>query len=105
MKTITIYSRKVLERTRFRDYRYKEVKQVTILYDGQEFRNHSEKLDNPRLKTKFNIELQTRSKKGLDAYIDKLGRSNADKWTKNLITRLMDGTPLTHLERLEFGNI
>ena len=50
MKTITIYSRKVLERTGFRQYPYKEVKQVTIDYDGKRYENHSEKIDNPRLK-------------------------------------------------------
>ena len=79
MKTITIQSRKVLERTGYRQHPYKEVKQVAIFYDGNEYSNCSEKVDNPRLRIKFNIELQTRSKSDLEAYINKLGRSDTDK--------------------------
>lgn len=90
MKTITIYSRKVLERTGFRQYPYKEVKQVSIIYNGKMYENHSEKIDNPRLKVKFTIELQTRSKKELDAYISKLSRTNTDKWIKEELLKIME---------------
>ena len=90
MKTITIYSRKVLERTGFRQYPYKEVKQVSIIYDGEEIKNHSEKIDNARLKIKFNVELQTRSKKALETYINKLSRTNTDKWIKEQLNSIME---------------
>ena len=90
MKTITIYSRKVLERTGFRQYPYKESKQVSIFYGGEEIKNHSEKIDNARLKIKFNVELQTRSKKELDAYINKLSRTNTDKWIKDQLNNIME---------------
>ena len=90
MKTITIYSRKVLERTGYRQYPYKEVKQVTIIYDGKEYKNHTEKLDNPRLKIKFNVELQTRSKKVLEGYINSLSRTNTDKWIRDQLNSIME---------------
>lgn len=90
MKTIAIYSRKVLERTGFRAYPYKEVKQVSIFYDGEEIKNHSEKIDNPRLKVKFTIELQTRSKKVLQGYINSLSRTNTDKWIKDQLSKIME---------------
>ena len=90
MKTITIYTRKVLQRTGFRQYPYKEVKQVSIIYDGEEIKNHSEKLDNPRLKIKFNVELQTRSKKALQGYINSLRRTDADKWIKEQLSKILE---------------
>ena len=90
MKTVTIYYRKILERTGFRQYPYKEVKQVSIIYNGNEYKNHNEKIDNARLKVKFNVELQTRSKKALETYINKLSRTNADKWTKDHLSKIME---------------
>lgn len=90
MKQITIYTRKVLQRTGFRQYPYKEVKQVSIIYNGKMYENHSEKIDNTRLKVKFNVELQTRSKKELDAYISKLSRTNTDKWINEQITSILE---------------
>lgn len=53
MKTITIYKRSILERTGFKKWRYKEVDQITIFYNGEEIKNHYEKIDNPRLKIKI----------------------------------------------------
>lgn len=90
MKQIIIYSRKVMQRTGFRQYPYKEVKQVSIIYDGEEIKNHSEKLDNPRLKIKFNVELQTRSKKALQGYINSLRRTDADKWIKEELAKILE---------------
>ena len=90
MKTITIYSRKILERTGFRQYPYKESKQVSIVYGGKLYENHSEKIDNPRLKVKFNVELQTRSKKALQGYINSLSRTNTDKWINEQLTKIME---------------
>ena len=90
MKQIIIYSRKVMQRTGFRQYPYKEVKQVSIIYDGEEIKNHWEKIDNKRLKVKFNVELQTRSKKVLQGYINSLRRTDADKWTKEELTKILE---------------
>lgn len=90
MKTITIYTRKVLQRTGFRAYPYKEVKQVSIVYDGEEIKNHGEKIDNARLKVKFNVELQTRSKKELETYINGLSRTNTDKWIRDQLNKIME---------------
>lgn len=90
MKQITIYTRKVLQRTGYRQYPYKEVKQVSIFYGGEEIKNHSEKIDNARLKIKFNVELQTRSKKVLEDYINSLSRTNADKWIIEQLNSIME---------------
>lgn len=90
MKQLTIYSRKVLQRTGFRAYPYKEVKQVSIFYDGKLYENHSEKIDNAHLKIKFNVELQTRSKKALQGYINGLSRTNTDKWIKEQLSKIME---------------
>lgn len=90
MKQITIYTRKVLQRTGFRAYPYKEAKQVSIIYGGKLYENHSEKIDNPRLKIKFNVDLQTRSKKTLQGYINSLSRTNTDKWIKEQLSNIME---------------
>lgn len=90
MKQITIYTRKVLQRTGFRQYPYKEVKQVSIIYNGKMYENHSEKIDNTRLKVKFNVELQTRSKKAIQGYINSLSRTNADKWIREQLNIIME---------------
>ena len=90
MKQITIYGRKVLQRTGFRAYPYKESKQVSIIYNNEEYKNHSEKIDNPRLKVKFNVELQTRSKKALQGYINSLSRTNTDKWIREQLNSIME---------------
>ena len=90
MKQITIYTRKVLQRTGFKQYPYKEVKQVSIIYNGKMYENHGEKIDNPRLKIKFNVELQTRSKKALQGYINSLSRTNTDKWIKDQLSKIME---------------
>ena len=82
MKKITIYKRKILERTGFRKYPYKEITQFTILYNGEEIKNHYEKIDNPRLKVKFEKVLETRSKKEFENFILKLGRTDTEKWLK-----------------------
>ena len=90
MKNIIIYSRKILERTGLKQYPYKEVKQVSIIYNGNEYKNHCEKIDNARLKVKFNVELQTRSKKALQGYINSLSRTNTDKWIKEQLNKIME---------------
>ena len=90
MKQITIYTRKVLQRTGFKQYPYKESKQVSIIYNGNEYKNHSEKIDNSRLKVKFNVELQSRSKKALQGYINSLSRTNADKWIREQLSNIME---------------
>lgn len=89
MKTLKIYSRTVMEKTGFRKYPYKEVKQVVINYDGKTYSNCTEKVDNPRLKIKFEIELETRNKGVLENYLNNLGRSEADKFTKKTLTEIV----------------
>ena len=69
----------------------KEVKQVVIKYDDKEYSNCYEKVDNPRLKIKFSVEIQTRKKADIEEYINKLGRSDADKWIKEQLNKVLEG--------------
>lgn len=87
MKTLTIYTRKVLERTGYRKYPYKEVEQISIFYDGKETKNHYEEITNPRLKIKFNKALETRSLKKIETYLSTLGRTDAAMFQKAVISR------------------
>lgn len=90
MKTITIYKRSILERTGFKKWPYKEVDQITILFDDKEIKNHYEKIDNPRLKIKFQEILKTRSKKELEKYINKLSNRDVDKWQRSTLIDLIN---------------
>lgn len=90
MKTILIYKRSILERTGFKKWRYKEVDQITILFDDKEIKNHYEKIDNPRLKIKFQEVLKTRSKKELEKYINKLSNRDVDKWQKSILKEILE---------------
>lgn len=91
MKTIKIYEREILERTRFREYRYKQVKQVIILYNNIYYNNdHYQELNNPRLKIPFKEVLNTRSTKKAQDYINMLGKSDADKWIKETLKKLLN---------------
>ena len=85
MKTLLIYTRKVLERTGYKKHPYKEVNQVIIQYDGMNYSNCSEELDNPRLKIKFNLDLKTRSLKKINEYLKGLGMTDSDKFIKKTI--------------------
>lgn len=91
MKTLTIYEREILERTGFRDrrYRFKNVTQYSIYYDGSLYTNHDEYIDNPRLQIKFKMILQTRSKKAVNEFIAGLGRTNTDKSIKEILNNII----------------
>lgn len=89
MKTLTIYSRIVLERTGYRKYPYKEVNQISIFYSDKKIQNHYESIDNPRLRVKFNKVFETRKKSDVKAYINKLGRTDSDKWLKANLSDLI----------------
>ena len=85
MKTIKIYKRTILKRTGYRAHPYKNVEQVSIFYDGEEHRNHSEYIDNSRLRVRFEEVLNTRSPQKLKEYYLKLGRSFSDQFEKRVI--------------------
>ena len=90
MKTIKIYKRTVLERTGFKKYPYKEVEQVTIILDGKAQSNHNEDINNPRLKVKFDLVLNTRKKADLESYINGLGRTESNLWQKARLSELLE---------------
>lgn len=90
MKAITIWSRRVLERTGFRKYPFKEVTQYTIEQDGKLISNHDVDIYNKRLKVNFTKDFTTRGKGILKDYINHLGRSDADKWMKEQITKILE---------------
>lgn len=90
MKTIKVYKRTVLERTGYRKYPYKEATQISIFYDGKEFKNHDEKIDNPRLKVNFKEVLYTRSEKAVCEFVENLGRTEAEKFAKATINKILE---------------
>lgn len=90
MKTISIYTRKILERTGFAKYPYKEVEQFTIIYDKKEIKNHLEKIDNPRLKVKFELVFKTRSEEKLKELISKLHSTDGQKWLKEKLLNIVE---------------
>lgn len=90
MKKITIYKRTILERTRFKKWRYKEVDQVSIFYDGKEYKNHDQTIDNKRLQKPFDIVLNTRKKEELKKYIDNMNRTESDTWQKSVLSDLIN---------------
>ena len=89
MKTLTIYQRTVLERTQYRKWRYKQVEEVIISYDSKEYKNCYTDLNNQKLKIKFNKVFESRSKKELDKYLSKLGKTESDKFIKSTIERIV----------------
>lgn len=89
MKTLKIYSRKILERTGYRKYPYKEVEQVVICYGKENYSNCYEKIDNPKLKIKFEIEFESRSRKEIEKYIAKLSRTSSDNFKKETINKIL----------------
>jgi len=91
MKTLTIQSRTILERTGYRAHPYKEALQFVVEYDGRQYRNgHAESPENPRLRVPFRLILETRSKATLNAFLGKLGKKDAEKWLAALLLDLMD---------------
>lgn len=89
MKTLSIYQRTVLERTQYRKCRYKQVEEVIISYNGKEYKNCYTDLNNPKLKIKFNKVFESRSKKELEKYLSKLGKTESDKFIKSTIERIV----------------
>lgn len=89
MKTIKVYTRLILVRTGFKKFPYKEVKEYSIFYDGEEFRNHNYEVNDHRLKKPFSIDLKTRSKKDVIDYIGFLQQSRT-KSNKEIISKLLE---------------
>lgn len=89
MKTIKIYKRTITEKTGYSKFPYKQVEQITILYNNIKTSNHYENIDNPRLKVKFELILNTRKKSDLKGFIDRLGRSDNDKWQKQILSKIL----------------
>lgn len=90
MKTIRIIERTITKRTGFRKYPYKSVRQVTIVQGNKIAENHLEDVNNPRLKVKFVETFKTRSVKKLEEYIGQLGRTDVEKWVKNILEQAME---------------
>lgn len=72
MKKITIFERSVLERTRFKKWRYKEITQYTILFDNKIIQNHDININNKNLKVKFSKILETSKKNELIAFYESI---------------------------------
>lgn len=88
MRTLAIYKRTILERTRYKSHRYKECEQTTIVFGGQTYRNHDVDIDNPRLRVKFRPVFETNNEDDVIEYINNLGKK--DKWEKGVLEQIMD---------------
>lgn len=96
MKRVTIYKRTVMERTRFRDWRYKEDDQYSIESGKDVYTNCNVDRNNPKLRVKFEKVFETRNKKELEEYSQNLGRSENDYWQRSV---LRDICPTATLEK------
>lgn len=90
MKKITIYERTIKERTGYRKYPFKNVKQFTVFYNGQIFANHSEDVNNKHLRVPFVKVLDTRKKNDLEAFLGGLGRTEAEKLLKKHVEEMTE---------------
>lgn len=90
MKKVKIYQRTVKERTGFKKYPFKEVTQCVIIHDNKVYKSSSSvDMDNKRLRIPFDMVLETRSKKELKKYYDRLGRTESDKFKKSVLKKLI----------------
>lgn len=90
MKTVRIYERTVKERTRFKNYRFKDVTQCVIVHDNKVHKSDSSvDMENKKLRVPFRKVLETRSKKELEAYCNRLGKSESDKFKKSILKKLI----------------
>ena len=89
MNTLTIYKRTILERTGFKKYPYKEVEQISIFYNGKEIKNHDEKIDNPRLKVKFEKIFESRNEKEFESFINIKGWSKTTMFIRNALYEVL----------------
>ena len=92
MKTITIYQRRILERTKYRAFRYKEIMQFTVLVAGKEVStNHYQKITNPKLKIPFEKTFESRKRNDLIAFASSLTKKYDDQCLSSVIMSLLDG--------------
>lgn len=89
MKNIKVYKRSVLERTKFKKWRYKEVEEISIFHDGVEYSNHLQNINNPRLKVPFIKVLDTRKRKDIEILISRLGRKESDLFLKSELNKIL----------------
>lgn len=91
MKTLTIYTRTILQKTGYRNkmYAYKQEKQFIVYYDNQEYKNHNQSIDNTKLKVPFKMVLQTRSLKKINEYKNELRKNYEDQKLKETIENIL----------------
>ncbi len=89
MKTIKIYKRNVTVRIGYKKYPYKEVTEYIIVYDGKVYSNCLSELSNTGLKVKFECVFETRTFDRLKEFRMVLGYSEADKWLKAKLDKII----------------
>ena len=94
MGIVTVYTRKILERTGYIKHPYKEVKQVIIKYNGMQYSNcWGVDIDNTRLKIPFKQELISGNIKKIKEYLKSLGMTEGDKFIKKTILEIIERVP------------
>lgn len=90
LKTVTILKREIIERTGYKKYPFKQLDQIIIVYKNKRFDSNCwEDPKNPRLKKPFIEVFKTRSLKALNNYMDRLGRSDGDRWQMKALNELL----------------
>ena len=91
MKTVTIKKREILERTKYRNYRFKfnMVSQFYCTYGDEIFLDELP-CEMAKIRVPLQTVLCTRSYRKLDEFVTGLGRSDADKRLKRAIKEIRE---------------
>lgn len=90
MKKVKILKREVTERTGYKKFAFTRSTQYIVCYDGKKVANAYGVIDNPDLKIKFYPVLDSGNKKAIAEFFNHLNRTNADKWLKQELLKIID---------------
>lgn len=91
MKKLIIFKRTVSVRTGFRKYPFKDATEYIVVYGKEKiWTNTNKKLNDPRLRVKFDKVFESQSQSKTKEYITKLSACFADKQLKAALLLLME---------------
>ena len=79
MKNIEIYIRNALVKTRFRQFKFKQVKEYFVKYENKEWTNSEVSPYSPLIKNKYDLLYKGRSINQLKITMKLLGRTDGEK--------------------------
>jgi hypothetical protein len=89
MKTLRILKRTILTRTGFKKYPYKATDEITVIYNNIEYSNHKTDIKSDKLRVPFYEFLKTRKRSDVLNFINHLGRSEDDRFLKNVLEHIV----------------